>query len=564
MSSLRSSVVSSVALLALAASGCGGVGAAKRAESIAVHRVAAGDVQPRSVVLWATIDGPGVVQFELAQNPQFDPPVNKTAAQVSDPRVPAKVRHQGLTPQTRYWYRVLAASGVPITGTFVTPAEPGEKKGLRFCVEGDWRGDLAPYPAIRNAAGMSFDFSVELGDTIYADFSSPAVPVDQCRTIEEFRDKHREVYTERDGLNALGQLRDSTATYAMLDDHEVIDDFAGGADPATDPRFQPTTASYINDTELFETGVQAFVEYEPIEDERYGVSLGDPRVAGENKFYRQRQFGDDAVMLLLDARSFRDPELENPDVMDQASLDAFLAASFEPGRTMISEPQLADLEADLLAAEAAGVTWKFVMIPEPIQNLVAGNPRDRYEGYAYERSQVLAFVKDEGLHNVVFVAADIHGMIVNNLEFQRTGPNDPEESVDAFEITVPAVAYYPPLGPDAVNSVSLTPIEMAIYEAMSMDEKDAFFQDRLDSFLVDHGHDPVGLDGSSIQASLIEGRWLRVNCYGWSSFEIDPVSQVLTVTTWGIDYYTPEDASAASGRVPFVLSRFVVTPKPMP
>ena len=40
--------------------------------------------------------------------------------------------------------------------------------GLRFGVAGDWRGELAPYPAISNVAGRNLDFFVEHGDTIYA------------------------------------------------------------------------------------------------------------------------------------------------------------------------------------------------------------------------------------------------------------------------------------------------------------------------------------------------------------------------------------------------------------
>jgi alkaline phosphatase D len=36
---------------------------------------------------------------------------------------------------------------------------------------------------------------------------------------------------------------------------------------------------------------------------------------------------------------------------------------------MLGNPQLERLEADLLAAQDDGIVWKFVMVPEPIQNL---------------------------------------------------------------------------------------------------------------------------------------------------------------------------------------------------
>lgn len=37
---------------------------------------------------------------------------------------------------------------------------------------------------------------------------------------------------------------------------------------------------------------------------------------------------------------------------------------------MLGTAQLDDIKADLRAAQDQGITWKFVMVPEPIQNLV--------------------------------------------------------------------------------------------------------------------------------------------------------------------------------------------------
>ena len=58
------------------------------------------------------------------------------------------------------------------------------------------------------------------------------------------------------------------------DDHEVTNDFAGGADPASDPRFQ-NVGAYINETPLFDNGLRTFEEWHPIGEERYG-DTGDP------------------------------------------------------------------------------------------------------------------------------------------------------------------------------------------------------------------------------------------------------------------------------------------------
>ena len=67
------------------------------------------------------------------------------------------------------------ATGAKATGKFSTAAALGQFTGLKFGVSGDWRGELAPYPAISNAVDANLKFFVELGDTIYGDVASPAV-----------------------------------------------------------------------------------------------------------------------------------------------------------------------------------------------------------------------------------------------------------------------------------------------------------------------------------------------------------------------------------------------------
>src|SRR5690606_41552112 len=95
----------------------------------------------------------------------------------------------------------------------------GERQGLRFGASGDVRGDLAPYPAIANAPGRDLDFFVHLGDTVYADFPSPAVPK-QAQTPEEFRQKYVEVHSTYRGSNTLAALRAAAPFYVTLEDRK--------------------------------------------------------------------------------------------------------------------------------------------------------------------------------------------------------------------------------------------------------------------------------------------------------------------------------------------------------
>lgn len=257
---------------------------------------------------------------------------------------------------------------------------------------------------------MTFDlaFFVEHGDTIYADLGSDAVlnpdgtRKQQAETLGEYRLKHNEVYSERFGLNAWEAVRNSTAIFATIDDHEVTNDFAGGAAIGSDdggtggtnrlleafPSDDPNALQ--NDSTLYENGMQAFQEYKPIRDEFYGET-GDERTTGERKLYRSTTFGADAATFILDTRSFRDPELVAPDITDPDDIGRFLNESLTLERQFLGNAQLAELKDDLLAAQNNGTTWKFVMVPEPIQELGIYNV-DAFEGYAKERNEILKFI----------------------------------------------------------------------------------------------------------------------------------------------------------------------------
>jgi phosphodiesterase/alkaline phosphatase D-like protein len=453
--------------------------------------VASGDVTQDSAVLWARSAIAGPLQFECSEDPRYARVVARGVVTVADPAVPVRVRVTGLRPGGDYFYRFFHAGGRPAAGRFRTPAVLGTRRGLHFGVTGDWRGDLAPYPALLPAAQLDLEVFVALGDTIYADVASPDVPLPQALTLEEFRAKHAEVYSGRLDLNTLAELRGLVSQLVMIDDHEIVDDFAGGA--SASGIFG--SGGLVNESPLYDRALRAFQEYNPVADEFYGAT-GDPRTAGKRKLYRFRTYGSDAAFFLLDARSFRDTEL--PAVLaprDPRATAAFLARSFDldpatlqpvARRTLLGRQQLADLQADLLAAQGAGITWKFVFVPEPIQNLGVAFASDRYQGYAAERSELLGFIDQAGISNVVFVTADIHGTLVNNLTYQRTlgGAQVP---VASFEISTGALAYDPPLGPSTFESVAeaglLTPEQVALYRSLPFLGKDFFVQEVFDSQL---------------------------------------------------------------------------------
>jgi phosphodiesterase/alkaline phosphatase D-like protein len=533
--------------------------------------VAAGETTTDSSLLWARSTVVGDVRFEVSTDPAFGSILSSTTVAVTDPLQPVKAPATGLSAGTRYYYRAVDASGASSGGTFKTAASASTFAGFRMGVSGDWRGELTPLPSLRNAADRNLDLWHSLGDTIYADYASPAVPIPQAQTLNDFRRKHNEVLSERFGLNSFRAIRQSTSTMATIDDHEVTNDFEGGALIGTDPRFGGNPGDRINTSQLYRDGIQAFQEYHPM-DTRVNAGTGDARVDGRPDLYRKQSFGKDAAVFSLDARSFRDEGLPAvADPTNPAQIGAYLAASFTPGRTMLGNPQRERVKADLLAAQNAGTTWKFVMVPEPIQNLGVLNASDRFEGYAAERADLLRFIDQNNIENVVFVAADIHGTLVNNLTYQN-GPFQPQIESGAFEITTGSGAFSAPFGPTVAGIAAGLGLPGSLpintYLSLPGAQQEAYIEGLINAQITPLGYNPLGLQGSPIQAQLTQGTWTATNTFGWTEFDIDPVTQQLCVTTYGVPWYTEEallaNPTLIASLQPTIMQQFCVTPIPAP
>jgi hypothetical protein len=336
---------------------------------------------------------------------------------------------------------------------------------------------------------------------------------------------------------------------------------------------------FVNDTQAYEDALQAYQEYHPLQDRFYDTPA-DPRTDGERQLYRSQSFGSDAALFMLDSRSFRDAQLPPADLADPTQ---FLVDAFDPSRTLLGRAQVELLKQDLLAAEENGVTWKFVTIPEPIQNFGVVNAEDRFEGYAAERTETLKFIDDNDIDNVVFMAGDFHGTIVNNLTYQE-GPGQEQIATNAFEVVTGPVAFFDGrFGPNVANLSAaagfIGPEELAFYDSLpvapdaddALNDKDDFIKQLLIGQTDLFGYDPVGLNNNLefaeglIDATLLQGDYLSAHTYSWTEFDIASDSQKLLVTTYGIDAYSEADVlanpEAVLGLTPTIVSQFEVTPQ---
>jgi hypothetical protein len=257
---------------------------------------------------------------------------------------------------------------------------------------------------------------------------------------------------------------------------------------------------------------------------------------------------------------------------------------------MLGIAQLECLKNDLLDSQNNGITWKFIIIPEPIQNFGVINAEDRFEGYAAERTELLKFIHENHIQNVVFIAGDFHGTIINNLAYQEIVTEGTEDAVivestpvSAFEIVTGPVAFFDGLlGPSTVNLAAiagiLNPFLKALYDRLPVapdtdsitNDKDDFLKSLINTQLEALDYDPIGLNENKADAEglivseLLQGDYLACHTFGWAEFEITPDTQELLVTVYGMDAYSETDLQADSdgvvNRSPRVVSQFIVYP----
>jgi alkaline phosphatase D len=322
--------------------------------------------------------------------------------------------------------------GVSETGQFVTAPASDAAASLRLAFSGDadgtHRGGTPVYPhdVMAAIAAERPDRFVFLGDTVY--------PEPPGRHRAGGLDAYRAKYRESRAIPAVRAALRATAVEAIWDDHEVENDF--------DPR--------TVDPARLAAGRQAFLEAWPID-------------APAGRLYRSLRWGRSAELFILDVRSYRSPQADKTGACDNPSRSRradiaptlpaptrallaplapqlglpvpprCLAALRDPARTLLGTAQRAWLTQALVRSDAA---WKIVLSPVPVQ-VFFGFPYDRWEGYAAERAALLNFIRMGNIRGVVWLAADAHAVLVNDV---RTGAPSGAGTTGMKEVVVGPIA----------------------------------------------------------------------------------------------------------------------------
>jgi len=379
-----------------------------------IHGVASGDVTSESAVLWAQTDKDSLLNVQVSKHPNFIKLDFKDSVHAtSDSDFTAKSLAEGLKPNTLYYYRFTVGSTISEIGTFKTSPLEDKKASVHFTWSGDtdvskingnrYFGDWLSLNAVRSE---NPDFFIYLGDTIYSDKRATGL-IPDALTLGEFR----QIYKDSRDVPALHDLLKSTSVYPVWDDHEVRNDWAG---QTVDPAF-------------FQIGKTSFNEYMPIGQLH---STSDPDCAGPTQF-KVKHWGKDVDLIILDTRTCRSANVQSQcQVGNQADLvptlptsirallpippqppAGCLAAINDPDRTMLGAEQKSLFKDALLNSKAK---FKFVVTSVSIQQTFV-LPYDSWEGYAAERSEILNFIRDNEIKNVIFLTADLHLNLMNDV-----------------------------------------------------------------------------------------------------------------------------------------------------
>lgn len=414
---MRSSFTCSSHLLALAISSLSLIAHADDAPKMA-QGIQIGDVDNGRAVIWSRADRPSRMMLEYAYDENFTNPIT-----VRGPYAMAESDFtgrqdlinlpEGKEIYVKVWFEDLTNArnqSEPVIGHFHTV---GKSDNVRFVWGGDTAGQgwginesfggMKIYEAMRKVQPQFF---IQSGDSVYSDGPIPASkPAENgltwtnlvtpevskvAETLDEFRGRYK--YNLLD--DNLRRFNAEVPQIWQWDDHEVVNNWSDSKDLSADSRYT------VKDVPLLVArATQAFHEYAPLR----------PHDAEESeRIYRKLSYGKLLDVFVIDMRSYRGPNTAN--LQNQAG----------PDTVFLGEKQLAWLKAELKNSKA---TWKVISADMPIGlnigdgNDAQGNPRweaiangndGPAAGRELEIADLLSFIKQKRIDNIVWLTADVH------------------------------------------------------------------------------------------------------------------------------------------------------------
>jgi alkaline phosphatase D len=202
--------------------------------------VLSGDPTPDGATVWtrlSDVEGHGTVELEVARDRGFNKVVARGLIRTSPAlSYSVKSRVVNLSPHQEYYYRFTTGGSESPIGRFRTALPPDSREPVRFAFWSCQDYTFGHFNAHRLLAAEDVDFVVNLGDYIYAEAYYSANdglggvrtdPIGFSETLEQYRAKYALYRTDP----ALRKMHSLFPMISIWDDHEVEDNYAGGAGP---------------------------------------------------------------------------------------------------------------------------------------------------------------------------------------------------------------------------------------------------------------------------------------------------------------------------------------------
>lgn len=478
--------------------------------------VASGDPLPGGILLWTRLapdpgspDGgmpgePVEVRWQLADDDAFAHVVAAGLATASPEHAHAlHVEVDGLQPDTTYHYRFDVGEHTSPTGrTRTAPATDAEVRSVRLAVANCHAYQSGFYSGYRHIATEDVDAVCFLGDYIYeleasneARTHGLAPPAD----LDAFRVMYG-VYKSDPDLQAAHAAHPWIVTW---DDHEVEDNYAGLRPGAIGVARGVTEEAF---PAIRAAAYRAFWEHLPVRG-------GPPSADGSLRIHRDLRFGDLVTLAVLDERQHRSPLVSGEgagNLPRGLGGGPLLPGTFDDSRTMLGEEQEAWLQ-DVLGSSTT--TWNVLghqTVMAEVDRAPAdpdlGFSMDAWDGYVASREHLLAFVRDEGVPNLVTLGGDIHAAAV--LDLYDTYRGD-QRTLVGTELIAPSITSIELLPPGFLDGTRSNP-HIHLYEP-----------DRRGYLLVELGRDEARAD------------------FRFLSDALDPEATVETASGWVVTSGTP-------------------------
>jgi alkaline phosphatase D len=367
--------------------------------------VLSGDPTPDGATVWtrlSDVEGRGTVELEVARDHGFRNVVARGLLKTSAASAySVKSRVVNLRPYEEYFYRFSTKGHESPIGRFRTALPPDSRQPVRFAFFSCQDYTFGHFNAQALLADEDIDFVVNLGDYTYAETYYAANdgrggvrtdPIGFAETLEQYRAKYALYRTDP----ALRRMHARFPMISTWDDHEVEDNYAGGAGPTggLTPDKRYTIARR-------DAAYRAFFESMPT----YGA-----KGPGNNRIYRGLRFGKTVDLLLLDQRQYR---------ADQPCGDAQVGPAcddLDAPRDFLGRRQMNFAKKRLASSPAA---WKVIANEVMVMPTIypGGNyiGFDSWQGYPRERHELLQHLRRKKIEDVVFVTGDIHTFIAGDV-----------------------------------------------------------------------------------------------------------------------------------------------------